>query len=247
MLLYEGLNAHGVKYARDASTAAAQGRGARAAIDHIQYPGELLQSRLGDCDDLTVLFCALLENLDIRTALIDHPDHILMMFDSGIAADRYLGFALDESRYIERDGRLWIPVEMTMLGEGNFLAAWARGAATCQRQGYTEVRDVWPEYPYALLPDDDAPLELPEPAALEAAFNADLAALDKLRAAYINRQYLRPLLAAPQDHRLRLQYAKMQIEAAEYTQAISTLMFLLQTEHKAAAHYYIGYCYAGLE
>ena len=26
MLLYEGLNAHGVKYARDASTAAAQGR-----------------------------------------------------------------------------------------------------------------------------------------------------------------------------------------------------------------------------
>ena len=251
LLLYEGLNAHGVKYARDASTAAAQGRGARAAIDHIQYPGELLRSRLGDCDDLTVLYCALLENLGVRTALIDHPEHILMMFDTGIDADRYLGFALEPSRYIERSGRLWIPVEMTMLGEGNFLEAWALGAATCQRQGYTaarstEVRAVWPEYPYALLPDDEE-LELPEPSALEAAFNAGLVGLEQLRAAYIDRQYLRPLLDAPDDHGLRLDFAHMQIQAAEYTQAISTLMVLLQTEHRADALYYIGFCYAGLE
>ena len=54
-------------------------------------------------------------------------------------------------------------------------------------------------------------------------------------------------LGAPDDHGLRLDYAHMQIQAAEYTQAISTLMALLQTEHRADALYYIGFCYAGLE
>ena len=156
MLFFEALNAYGIKYAQDASTPYSQVRGDRSAVDNIQYPVELLQSRMGDCDDCTVLYCALLENLNIPTALVDAPDHILMMFDSGVSEERYFGFSLDEDRYIEREGRFWIPVEITQLGEGSFMEAWELGAKTCQRLreadalSVTDVRQVWPEYPYAL-------------------------------------------------------------------------------------------------
>ena len=59
MLLFEALNAHGIKYAKDTSTPYSQVREDRSAIDNIQYPAELLQSKMGDCDDCTVLYCAL--------------------------------------------------------------------------------------------------------------------------------------------------------------------------------------------
>jgi hypothetical protein len=104
MVLFEALNAHGIHYAADASSPYSQVRGDRSAVDHIQYPAELLDSRMGDCDDCTVLYCSLLENLNIATALIDHPDHILMMFDTGISVARFgYGFSLDEERFVVRD------------------------------------------------------------------------------------------------------------------------------------------------
>ena len=40
----------------------------RAAIDHIQYPAQTLGGKTGDCDDLTVLYCALLESAGMATA-----------------------------------------------------------------------------------------------------------------------------------------------------------------------------------
>ena len=64
----------------------------------------------GDCDDCAVLYYSLLENLNIPTAFVDAPDHILMMFDSGVSVQREFGFSLDPSLYIEREGRFWIPV-----------------------------------------------------------------------------------------------------------------------------------------
>ena len=46
-------------------------------------PAQLLASRTGDCDDMSVLYCALLENLGVPTAFLDGPGHILMLFDTG--------------------------------------------------------------------------------------------------------------------------------------------------------------------
>ena len=148
-----------------------------------------------------MLYCALLENLDIPAALIDHPNHILMMFDSGITEERYLGFSLDPEQYVERDGRFWIPVEVTKLGEGSFMEAWELGAKTCQRlqkmdELVTDVRKVWPEYPYA-LPSIAEEIKPPDSEELERAFIDDMAQLKMMREAYVERQYLRTLLEDP--------------------------------------------------
>ena len=249
MLLFEALSSHGIKYAKDASTPYSQVRGDRSAIDNIQYPSELLQSKMGDCDDCTVLYCALLENLDIPTALIDHPNHILMMFDSGIKENQLFGFSIDEDRYVERDGRFWIPVEVTKLGEGSFMEAWELGAKTCQRlqnldELVTDVRKVSPDYPYA-LPSIEEEIKPPDSEELERAFIDDMAQLGMIREEYVERQYIRPLLENPGNHRRRMELAHTLIESEDFNGAISTLMHLLDTDLKAEAFYLIGYVYAG--
>ena len=251
MLLFEALNAHGIQYAKDTSTPYSQVRGNRSAIDNIQYPAELLQSKRGDCDDCTVLYCSLLENLDIPTAFIDHPNHILMMFDSGIGEDRYFGFSLDEDLYVERGGRFWIPVEVTKLGEGSFIDAWELGAATYSRlkdpeELVTDVRAVWLDYPYA-LPTVAGEVEAPDARLLERAFVANMAQLQTFRDRYIERTYIRPLLEKPANYRLRMELAYTLLEAGDYNNAISTLMHLLETDVRAEAYNLIAICYASLE
>jgi hypothetical protein len=41
-----------------------------------------------DCDDTSVLYCTVLENVGIPTAFLDGPGHILMMFDCTTRATR---------------------------------------------------------------------------------------------------------------------------------------------------------------
>jgi len=250
MLLFEALNVHGIRYAQDASSPYSQLRADHAAIDNIQYPSELLQSRMGDCDDCTVLYCALLENLNIPTALVDAPGHVLMMFDSGVGQDNRYGFNLPEGKYVERDGRFWIPVEVTKLGEGSFLEAWTLGAKTCQRLSaagnleVTLVRQAWTEYPYALLTDQQE-VQLPDADLLKGALQSNLNGLHKWRERYVDEIYIGPLLENSQNHYRRLALAKTRIEAEGYNDAISALMPLLDTKVEAEALYLIGYAYAG--
>jgi tetratricopeptide (TPR) repeat protein len=49
-------------------------------LDYVQYPRETLGYKTGDCDDLAVLYSALLESVGVRTALITTPGHILVAF-----------------------------------------------------------------------------------------------------------------------------------------------------------------------
>jgi len=250
MLIFEALNAHGIKYVQDASSPYSQARANRSALDNIQYPGELLQSKLGDCDDCTVLYCSLLENLNIPTAFIDYPAHILMMFDSGVTARHAFGFQMDESRYILRDGRFWIPIEVTKLGEGSFMEAWDLGLQICDRlteQGelkITDVRTAWQRYPYA-QPTIEGEWELPNPEVLERLFQDNLRKYQDMRSEYVNRKYIHPLLKNPHDHIRRIEFVQTKIETQNFNDAIVFAIPLLETEHRAQAYALIGCAYAG--
>ena len=250
MLMFEALNGHGIRYTQDASTPYSQARSDQSAVDHIQYPSELLRSRRGDCDDCTVLYCSLLENLNIPTAFVDAPDHILMMFDSGVSVQREFGFSLDPSLYVERAGRFWIPVEVTKLGEGSFLEAWELGAKTCAvlaTEGelkITDVRDVWAVYPYA-LPTIEGELDYPNADQFDQGFQASFNGLQEMRERYVEENYIEPLMMNPDDHFRQMNYAKTRIEAEDYNDAIGLLMPLLKTDYGAEAYYMIGFVNAG--
>ena len=249
MLMFEALNGHGIRYAQDPSTPYSKVRSDRSAIDYIQYPSELLKSRRGDCDDCTVLYCSLLENLNIETAFVDAPDHILMMFDSGVTFRMELGFSLDPSLYVDRNGRYWIPVEVTKLGEGSFLEAWELGAKTCAvlaAEGsleITDVREVWSDYPYA-TPTTEGELTYPDAEQFDQNFQASFRGLQAMRERYVEKEYIEPLMMDPGDHLRQMNFAKTRIEAEAYNDAIGLLMPLLSTDFGAEAYYMIGYANA---
>jgi len=70
--------------------------------ESIQSPFETLDLQRGDCEDLTILACSLLENVGIRTYLVLTEDHAYALV-SGINSDNlweYINKSLEE-QYIE--------------------------------------------------------------------------------------------------------------------------------------------------
>ena len=70
MVLFEAVKKHGVRYVADPNNPYSRVHQEQSAVDNIQYPAEVLQRKSGDCDDLTALYCSLLENVGIPTALV---------------------------------------------------------------------------------------------------------------------------------------------------------------------------------
>ncbi len=137
-LLFDAMGVYKIRYQADQKLPFASIAADKTIFDTVQYPSELLakaggvDTKIGDCDDLTVLFVSLLENLSIDTAFLEANDpgkgHIYMMFDSGIPPDRAADHFASSAEYVEWQGRVWIPVETTMFGFP-FADAWRNGVA----------------------------------------------------------------------------------------------------------------------
>jgi hypothetical protein len=147
--LFEALNALGINYIIDPASSYAELSESSSALDSLNYPYQTLYYRGGDCDDLSILFCSLLETLRIDTAFITIPGHIYMAFDSGLSQEeaKTFPFAAD---LIPWAGRFWAPVEIT-LPQAGFRAAWKTGAAEWKNAGSEAkiypLKEAWAVYP----------------------------------------------------------------------------------------------------
>jgi len=198
MRMWNALSGYGLTYVPDPNTPFSAVSDTRNAVDQVQYPRGLLASRTGDCDDMSVLYCAMLENVGIPTAFLDGPGHILMMFDSGVHPRNALALSMDESMYAVRDERVWIPVETTMIGK-SFLDAWEEGASIYRRwEASAEfhvvpVQAAWAEY-VPSLPETPAPaIVAPPVATVDRLFAADADSLKARQAAYLRSRFLEEL------------------------------------------------------
>ncbi|MFC1554630.1 tetratricopeptide repeat protein [candidate division KSB1 bacterium] len=147
-VLFDALGKHGIVYQADRQTPWYLIAADSSIFDNIQYPVELLSSRIGDCDDCTVLFASLLGNLNIDTILLDvnapGAGHIYLMFDSGIPVDEVETLPYESSEYVIYNNRVWIPVETTMYGH-SFSSAWRNGSEEYharKAEGYINEIDV---------------------------------------------------------------------------------------------------------
>jgi len=121
--IFDSLGTYGMTYVKDPKTPFSKYSKMKSQVDFIQYPRETLRFKTGDCDDLTVLYAAILENLGIETALVTVPGHILMMFNTGVDASMKKSVFNNTSDLIIHRGTVWIPVETTLMGK-NFMQAW---------------------------------------------------------------------------------------------------------------------------
>jgi tetratricopeptide (TPR) repeat protein len=147
-VVFDALGKYGIVYQADRQTPWYLIAADSSIFDNIQYPIELLRSKLGDCDDCVVLYASLLGNLNIDAILLDvnapGAGHIYLMFDCGISPDDVKSLPYQENEYVIYNNRVWIPVETTMYGH-SFSAAWRNGAEEYYRrkeQGYIRIIDL---------------------------------------------------------------------------------------------------------
>jgi len=162
--LLTALSQRGIHYKPDAQTPVSVDSNWKAR-DRVNYPGETLLRGTGDCDDLVVLCCSILENVGIPTAVVVGDGHVFLMFDTGLKADAYPDDAggeggvsqvalLNPESRVEIDGRIWLPIEATELAGSNpsfvhaWTAAWHFKSAIEARDGVVvvPVRAAWEKY-----------------------------------------------------------------------------------------------------
>lgn len=152
MAVFQALNLYGLEYIIDPDSSYIELSRDAGALDTIQFPQQTLDFKAGDCDDLSVLYCALLESVGIRTAFITVPGHIFTAF--ALDMDRKEAektFSRPED-LIFLNSEAWVPVEITMVRD-NFLDAWAAGgkqwreSISAEQADILVLRDAWKIYP----------------------------------------------------------------------------------------------------
>lgn len=227
MAIFDALSEHGVRYQLDPNTPYQQVSGKDFIIDSIQYPPEFLSKRTGDCDDCTVLYCSLLENVGVPTALVDAPGHILMAFDTGISSFDAEKIGLLRDRYIVRNDNIWIPIEVTLFGS-SFQQAWDTAIAECRnleaegRLVIVDTKDAWHTYAPS-APAFDQVIAAPDADAVKAAFDQDRRSIETYQERFLSENYLDELSGNPDNTDIRNALIYNLVQIGQYNRALSEL------------------------
>lgn len=157
--------------------------------DTVSLARDTLVLGSGDCDDLTILFCSLLECIGIETGFITTPGHIFPVFNTGEKARAFANLHPDRSMTFVYNNELWIPIEITLLGKADFLEAWQSGSeeyhAQAEKRGFYLTRKAWELYRPVGLKEKDLGLQYGEREQLRINFKKNLhSAIDTVLAGY---------------------------------------------------------------
>ncbi len=143
MGLHEALDCYGMHYIPDPTTPYTELSEQTQTVDYLLFPRQTLEYQGGDCDDLSALYCALLESLGVETAFITIPGHIYTAFSLGMREDDARAAFHYPDELIFRDGWAWVPVEITLRDEG-FITAWQLGAKQWRENNSAGLADFYP-------------------------------------------------------------------------------------------------------
>ena len=174
--MFEAERLYGLNYVVVPANDYSVKHGLKDYIDSVQFPHQTLANRGGDCSDLAILFATLMQSVGIEAAFITIPGHIFAAFDTGLDEAATRASFYDQGLLIIRDGKAWIPVEITMVNDG-FIKAWrvaAKEWADNSRAGaaaFYRLPDCWKVYPSAAFPDVNPRFSLPDESETAMAFD----------------------------------------------------------------------------
>jgi tetratricopeptide (TPR) repeat protein len=149
--LFESLGVYGISYVPDNKTPFTESYQNKQTIDYLQFPAQTLYYKGGDCDDLSILYAALLESVGVRTAFITIPGHIYIAFDPGMSKEEARNTFQNPDDLIFTENEVWLPVEVTEVRSG-FAKAWQLGAKQWRENAargsaaLLQVREGWKVY-----------------------------------------------------------------------------------------------------
>ncbi|MBN2440882.1 MAG: outer membrane beta-barrel protein [Spirochaetales bacterium] len=177
--LFEALRIYNVNYVIDPSTPFAEFSKAKVSVDFLQFPRQTLEYKAGDCDDLSILYCSLLEAIGIETSFITIPGHIFMAFSTNIPDIQGRKLFNNPEDLIFHEGTTWVPVEITMIQKG-FLKAWETGAKEWRdgeakkTTGFFPIHEAWKRYEPVGYAKDDKELAEPDYAKMTALYVTEI-------------------------------------------------------------------------
>jgi tetratricopeptide (TPR) repeat protein/fibronectin type 3 domain-containing protein len=206
-------------------------------VDYVQYPRETLERKSGDCVDLVAFYSTALESMGISTLALEVPDHLLMMFSTGISADPD-GYTMNDM-YVIHDGMLWIPVETTVVGKP-FIKAWELGAANYYKWkdkglAILDVHNAWNTYKPATLPNSTLKAMDITAAEIEKKFPGDFMSMLKISSQTKTRRYLQAIQKNPADMGAHLQMGIILAKIGDRKEAMKYFDKILGVEPKNAA------------
>lgn len=203
MLLWSALGEAGVRFVTNpTSPYETISEDPNFPVDYTQFPRETLKRKSGQCSDLTTLIVSMLESGKARTAILDYPGHMALMFDT--ETDDLAAAGLAEEDLIFHEGTYWVPLEATLIGrpfpEAVRKAAYAyKAEKEAGKVTVIDVRSAWASFEPATLPASDWSPELPKKDAIEKRFDSEGAAVLKDRYASLKKHYGERLKANPLD------------------------------------------------
>ncbi|MGE0081136.1 MAG: tetratricopeptide repeat protein [Thiohalomonadaceae bacterium] len=239
MTLFSTLSAHGVRYVTDPN--APYSKLADDQVDYVQFARETLKFKSGDCDDLTVLFSAALENLGIETAVLDVPGHLLLMFDTGLTPEQADVVSTDPELLAFHDGRVWIPLETTMIAT-SFGEAWTEGARKYREHKAAgkltviPVHQAWNTFQPVTLKPAGYDLPLPSAETVAPLLSLDRAVLLERSLERLVAPYRAMLAVAPDNRQARMQMAIVYARYGLHDKALAILDELAAAGEDAAVY-----------
>ena len=207
-------------------------------VDYTQYPRETLKRKTGQCSDLTSLYAALLEDSEVRVALLDYPGHITLMLDTEAEDAAEAGLPAD--LLVEHDGTMWLPVEVTLVGKP-FYEAVSKAAYSYkaeQEKGRVKVivlDKAFAEYEPVSMPPTDFVPAVPDAAALEKRYDDQVSVLAKDRYQFLKKNYEERLKKSPEDADAQLQLGIVEVQFGAKDAAVADFNKVLALDPKNAA------------
>jgi sugar lactone lactonase YvrE len=229
--VYDALGVLGVSYILD-PTPFQEFSENNTIVDYTSYPREVLMRKSGDCDGLSMLFVSALENVGIEGALVDVPGHVFALFNTGVDEKEKATLGFDSDLLAVHDGMVWIPVEMTIVGN-SFTRAWQKGAEEYRdwsAKGKLEIIDVhkaWETFKPVTLPPADFKAPKVSRDEIEAKYKNELESLSRQRLAVLSAGYLEDLKANKKDVDALTQLGILYGENGFYPEALEQFQKIL--------------------
>lgn len=143
--IYQAVQDAGVGYALNSHDAKEMNGEEKDNKNHhgIQYPDETLKAGVGDCEDLVLLYCSLLENAGHSTTLLVTDSHVLMMYDTGVPSDDYKK-TQGRHEYVSfkngGSGNAWVPINASQIGINTFEKSNKSAMPFCHPKSKSDIR-----------------------------------------------------------------------------------------------------------
>jgi hypothetical protein len=195
MQMYCALKELGIIYQVDPTSPFTAAQGNARLVDSVSLPRDTMRRATGDCDDLTVLFTALLESVGVETGYITTPGHIYPMVNTKVASRDYALVHPEQQMTIEIEGELWAPIELTLVAKESFVGAWRYGVEIYHqldndptRRGAYLTREAQKVFRPVGLRETDAGIVYPRADRVAERFSASLGGLiDTIVAGYAGK------------------------------------------------------------